>query len=559
MKTFLQNFDFYSSEVYFTVNSGNKRIKTIFGGIITIISFIAIAALSVLFLIQFFKGSSSSVLSKDESTEDLNLPLHQYPFMLRLSTEKVKVYEQTERLYTITLKLKVGGGNNTSQWTDDIQMEQCDINKHFGNFSHLFKDISDIDTFFCPIMRMDNQSVIGIYGGEHLFQYYHFYITMCINSTEESNCYDEATITKYLKATYLDVRTLDYNLDSNDKGEDPYTLYVRSDRHSISNTVYKRVWMYMESIDYYKDIGLVFDSEKLYSFFKVNSFRYDMDMRDMFNGVTIPGTFANLSVLNYSNKKTYYHKYMKAQEFFANMGGITKIISVAGLILNYGFSEAAYKTKIMSYIFEGIKGKKLKKNSYMTTNTINGTSSGNATTTPLSSFQNTKSFKENLEINKTPKEIKTIAVQNINNKRNSNIILSEKSYVQPRERKRLKISKIETIFSKIFCSSKVSQFYSENYSTINNELDINSYITLKRRANDIYLFLKLNNKSFRVSTEKQINQNFIANNNVFESGRSGLTNLTYESSSLKISNKAQSPTKYGGLVNDKIRIEKKYK
>ena len=69
----------------------------------------------------------------------------------------------------------------------------------------------------------------------------------------------------------------------------------------------------------------------------------------------------------------------------------------------------------------------------------------------------------------------------------------------------------------------------------------------------------MNNKSFRVSTEKQINQNFIANNNVFESGRSGLTNLTYESSSLKISNKAQSPPKYGNLVNDKIRIEKKYK
>ena len=501
MKTFLQNFDFYSSEVYFTVNSGNKRIKTIFGGIITIISFIAIAALSVLFLIQFFKGSSSSVLSKDESTEDLNLPLHQYPFMLRLSTEKVKVYEQTERLYTITLKLKVGGGNNTSQWTDDIQMEQCDINKHFGNFSHLFKDISDIDTFFCPIMRMDNQSVIGIYGGEQLFQYYHFYITRCMNTTKESNCYDEETITKYLKATYLDVRSLDYNLNSNNKKEAPYTLYVRSDRHSISNTVYKRVWMYMETINYYKDIGLVFEKQKLYSFFKVNSFRYDMDMRDMFNGVTVPGTFANLSVLNYSNKKTYYHKYMKAQEFFANMGGITKIISVVGLILNYGFSEAAYKTKIMSYMYDGLKKKKKKRPQMIT--------SVNVTGTPLTTFQNSKSFKDSSDVQKT--QIKPLNLVNLTKKETgSSEKMNPHSMETVQEKRKFHISKIHICFSKLFCTKKINELYLENYVFINNELDINSYIMLKRRMNDLLIHLKLDaraNFSFERQPSTKANQN----------------------------------------------------
>ena len=49
---------------------------------------------------------------------------------------------------------------------------------------------------------------------------------------------------------------------------------------------------------------------------------------------------------------------MKAQEFFANVGGITKIISVACLILNYGFSEGAYKTELITYMFEGVKMKK---------------------------------------------------------------------------------------------------------------------------------------------------------------------------------------------------------
>ena len=125
MKSIITNLDAYSSEVYFIVNSGNKRIKTVYGGVITITASLSMIALFVLFLIQFFKGSSSSVFS-----EDLNIALNNYPFMLRLSIEKVQPYNESERLYSISLKLKIGGGNHSSQWTEDIEMEQCDIIKH---------------------------------------------------------------------------------------------------------------------------------------------------------------------------------------------------------------------------------------------------------------------------------------------------------------------------------------------------------------------------------------------------------------------------------------------
>lgn len=513
MNSLIRNFDLYSSEVYFTINGGKKRITTLYGGIITILSSIGIVILSILFLIQFFKGSSSSVLTRDESTENLNIPLHQYPFMLRLSTEKVKVYNETERLYTITLKLKVGGGNHSSQWTDDITMEKCDINKHFGNFSNLFKNISDLDSFFCPVMRMDNQSVIGIYGGEQVFQYYHFYITMCMNSTENSNCYDDATITKYLKATYLDVRTIDYNLYSNDKGEKPYTLFIRSDRHSLSNTVYKRVWMYMESIDYYKDMGLVFESQKLYSFFKVNSFRYDMDMRDIFNGVTVPGTFANLSVLNYSNRKTYYQKYMKAQEFFANVGGITKIISVACLILNYGFSEGAYKTELITYMFEGVKMKKKK-------TPHNNTTVGGVVTS-LSSLQNSKSTKEPSESQGQTKPLKKGNIYYKTSKKEQ--IFKEKQSNFDKNNQ-IKAPLFEVILSKIFCKPKFQEIYLNNYSLINNELDIKTYITYKKKINDLLKFFKMTSKSSnfakinqengKLSSEKTMNKPFFNKNGI---------------------------------------------
>ena len=227
MNKIITSLDLYSTKVHFTINSGSKRNKTPIGGIITIFSSLVIIAITIILLIEFVTGNNSTVQSSFASTEDLHLPLYDYPFLLRLSTEKIIPYEEGSRLYTMTLKLKVGGGKNTYQWTDDIEMEQCDINQHFGNFSYLFANISDLNTYLCPIIRQPNQSVVGIYGGAQIFQYYHFYITMCINSTLNNNhCVDNKTMNKLLKATYLDVLTIDYNLDITNLRDKPFKPYV---------------------------------------------------------------------------------------------------------------------------------------------------------------------------------------------------------------------------------------------------------------------------------------------------------------------------------------------
>ena len=354
---------------------------------------------------------------------------------------------------------------------------------------------------------------------------------MCINSTEFSNCYDEKTITKYLKATYLDVRSVDYNLDSNGAHDKPYSLFVRSDRHSVSNTVYKRIWMYMESIDYYKDIGLVFESKELYRFFKMNSFRYDMDARDIFHEVTIPGTFANLSVLNYANKRTYFQKYMKAQEFFANMGGITKIISVIAVILNYGFSEAAYKTKIMSYLFDDIKEGKNRKSAPIKNSNIIATKE--QTKANITTIKNLSKIQQDIDIKRKKKIIKSSKSQK----------LPPVPFPEPislKNRKNIKISKLDVFFSKIFCTKRVSRIYLSNYGYINTELDISAYIKLKKQIKDMIMSYKISEKYPHLYQEKpyvnnpQISNNLVDNPN--NQNVSSNNNFIYESSSIRLYN-----------------------
>ena len=540
MKATLTNLDMFSSEVYFTINSGSRRNKTIFGGVITILSATAIVSLTILFLIEFFNNSKSNVLSSYHSTEELSLPLHTYPFLLRLSTEKIQPYAEGARLYTITLKLKVGGGNNTSQWTDDIAMETCDITKHFGNYSYLFRNISDIDTYLCPSTRAHNQSIVGIYGGKELFQYYHFYITMCTNSTANNNhCVDKDVMDKKLKATYLDVLSVDYNLDSNGKDKQPYAVYIRSDRHSISNTIYKRVWMYMESIDYYKDIGLVFETNRLYSFYKVNSFKYDMDMRDMFNGVTLPGTFANLSVMNHNIKVCYYATYMKAQELCANIGGISKIISVLCVVLNYMFSQSSYKEKIIGFMFEQGKeceeGEMLMKKQLIQANPLlltNNTNKAllnarlNCNSTDKKAFA---SFGSNIKhsndiISNNSSAYNNTSHNYINRDKHAKSLLSSKNFTKESSNNTLmktdetvqyEYHNTITMFDKVVTcfmfNNKARKMYYDNYDVINKELDIKYYLQLKRKFKQIETTIKRQTQADCYNPVTNINNN---NNNI---------------------------------------------
>ena len=511
MNKIITSLDLYSTKVHFTINSGSKRNKTPIGGIITICSSLVIIAITIILLIEFVTGNNSTVQSSFVSTEDLRLPLYDYPFLLRLSTEKIIPYEEGSRLYTMTLKLKVGGGKNTYQWTDDIVMEQCDINHHFGNFSYLFANISDLNTYLCPIIRQTNQSVVGIYGGTQLFQYYNFYITMCINSTLNNNhCVDNKTMNKLLKATYLDVLTIDYNLDITNSRDKPFKPYVRSDRHSISNTVYKRVWMYMEHIDYIKDTGLLFEKDTMYSFYQVHSFKYDMDLRDIYNGVTIPGTFANLSILNFNIKQSYIATYMKVQEFIAYIWSLSNVIKIFAIIVNYCFSESSYKQKIIGYVFP----KENEKN-YLTTGLKKTQSNMNMNSMnkyvlnlqTSQSFLNhkTSNFNKNIVINgkntysnSMTNTKKLYQTQLYNPNKSGVLLLSPKSSIEnsninvvnekPKKNKTKNV--FDRLMTKLLFSQKNKQIYYDNYHLFEEILDIKFYLHNKYKLKQIDEYLR---------------------------------------------------------------------
>ena len=389
------------------------------------------------------------------------------------------------------------------QWTDDILMESCDINKHFGKFDYLFKNITDLDTYLCPIIRMDNQSLLGVYGGKQHFQYYHFDISMCINDTQNNNyCVDKETMDLKLKEAYLDVLTVDYNIDHTETNDKPYKIYVRSDRHSLSNSIYNRVWMYMETVDYYKDVGIIFENFTLHSFYKVNSFRYDSDLRNINNGGTASGTFANLSILNFNIKQTYRVTCVKLQELCAHVGGIMQLISGLFLIINYIFSESSYQKRIIEYLFEEdqeenatFMGKYFMHTLNQHKNNIHKPKFKKNQTMGLTNSRSQSIIKKATNLSKSPEinsnnSIQTPIYNNLlEKKKKYKYRNSQNNFIQNENIKRY-VNIFDSTMAKIMFNKKIQDIYFTKYFFLKKELDIKYYLKMKNKFKELDAFFE---------------------------------------------------------------------
>ena len=356
--TYLRHFDFLSTEAKLTFNSkGDTRIKTPIGGLLSLISVIASITLFLFFFVQFIDRQNKTYVSSSEYSPNVNISeSNRLPFMLRLSNAENEPYENPNSVYKIGLNFWFGGeaSENGSQKKGHIpiEMERCDINKHFGEYKYLFANLTDISTFFCPVMRNYTQTIYGIYGNTNPFSYYHFVIYKCSESNG-GNCIDKDTQEKLLTSTYVDMRTVDVSINSNEHYVKTPT--IRTDRHMLSTTVFKRIWIYLNWVTYSTDDNFFITSKRTESFHQVHSFRYDTDLRNI-SETTTPGTFGSLSVLANGNTMIYSRRYHKIQDFFASVSGIISFIFNFVFFINYFVSLNSYYISLINgFVFENYK------------------------------------------------------------------------------------------------------------------------------------------------------------------------------------------------------------
>ena len=336
--------DYLSYKAHLTFNDkGDKRYKTIFGGILSLISMIISFSFICYFLLKLFNKEDATVTFNEERDSTINMTnSHLLPLMLRLS-DAYSIPINHENIYNISLLVWYSyfdEKHNLLQNYDEIIVEKCNINKHFGEYKKYFYHINDLDTYFCPKKRLYNQTLYGTYGEQSEYKYYMFYISKCTNDSNNNLCLNNEIIDSLLSISFLDIKYLSYSLDSY-KSENQESLIVISDRFLVSSTVYKRIWLYFTKIKYLSDNGLFFPSKHYKYFHQFDYLRIDADLRNISLNV-IPNTFLSLTMLNSGTIGFYKRISLKIQDYLATIGGIIKAITFICQCLNYFNARNSY-------------------------------------------------------------------------------------------------------------------------------------------------------------------------------------------------------------------------
>jgi hypothetical protein len=317
MKKLIRECDTFGQKVELFVN-GESKFKSLFGGMLWILTLLMIGAASGYFLSKFFNRDESTTITNTVFSNDVNYDLHKIPIMMRLSNSLLQVRPDWEKIWNVKLKIWHGGVNETdplkrlTQYPTDFDLETCDLNKHFGEWAYLFRNISDLDTYICPNMRNQSEPIYGVYGDVRKpFSYYNFYFHRCAE-----NCIDSKVMNSYLSNTFMDMRTVDFSTDSNSIV--PNSAFVRAERFAVSHTVWRRIWLYAQKVMFTSDFGYVFEDKSSEVYFQHGISRSDVDMRDK-KLEQVPNTFLMLTILNNPSQLHFSRSYLKAQQFLANV------------------------------------------------------------------------------------------------------------------------------------------------------------------------------------------------------------------------------------------------
>ena len=357
---YIKKFDFISYKAHFTFNDkGDKRYKTLMGGILSLISLIISFSFITYFLYRLIYKEDASIMFYSERDSNINISYsYKLPFMFRLS-DSYSIALKQQNLYNISLLVWYSYINNETnqliQNYDKIIVEKCNIDKHFNGYKNYFNNIPDLESYFCPRERLNNQSLYGIYGNHKPFIYYVFYFSKCNNLTNNNLCLTNEEINNYLSNAYLDLKFLSYSVNSFNHKNSKLPIII-SERFIISSTIYKTISLLFNKIKFITDNGLLFESKYIENYHQYENSKIHIDLREMFKS----NNFLSVEILNSGNVNIYKKNYLKIQDYLATIGGIIKAITYICSSLNYFNAKNSYYSKLIrDFLIENqIKKKK---------------------------------------------------------------------------------------------------------------------------------------------------------------------------------------------------------
>jgi hypothetical protein len=344
----ISSFDFLGISPSITIE-GNKKHKTVFGGLMSIFVAALLLGGSTYFMILLISRTNYSLLVSEEFYPNSFSNWTNSEVSFYLTNRVGQFLEDADRIYTVVgtywqLK-KIQNTDGTSVMRSVpafLKMEKCNVTRHFKSNPDLWENEKYITHSYC---MAPNQLVnVSKPFGYDESTYISFWVQKCQNTTTKNDCFPREYIDKTLVNVFLLSRFTNYYFDHSLQG-DTSVPYIHNDGFFVSSTVYKRFSYSMRSVQYDTDAGIFLTNIETKNYTNLVDYKESVDLR---TESFIPDVFItvafNMNILKQKITKRYY----KFQNMLADMGGLLKGLVSISSFFNWYFCNKQFYNQIIN-------------------------------------------------------------------------------------------------------------------------------------------------------------------------------------------------------------------
>ena len=352
---FLSEIDFFGTHFHFYLNA-SKKFKTIYGGLLTILTIFIIIACIIFFGSNLFLKTNPTINQENvnEGYSIIDLKKEKVILAFRMENLDGEFVDFTNKIYPIIYYYSRNENSSTyrSSKTEEF------LSYHICNES----DYTDINLtqyygkLFC--IDMSNKNFGGYWDNPYIF-YYEIRLYFCPNGetySKSKNCTSMETLNKifnlddpmlfslYYPVYYFDHNSLKQPLNKNYKN---YFYY-------LNHKLQKNDRIYIKHYILYDDQGWMFVNKKKKSVWGVDDIKSDFSYftEEQLTKENSSSLFYLMNIYM-TPEKTYYSRfYTKIQDVMAEVGGLIGVFSSIIRIFCNFINSKFQKIKILDFLFD---------------------------------------------------------------------------------------------------------------------------------------------------------------------------------------------------------------
>lgn len=333
---------------------GRGKYKTLTGSIFSLLSLSLIFSASVYFIINLFQKKSLTVIFNDDYNSITINNLTQIPLSFALGDYAGNPIA-TEGIYSLDVKfltykrvLSQDGTFKLSLEILPIEMEKCDIDKHFLDQKDWWRSFN-MNYMLCIPPNKYNLTLQGkprdvVNGWSSL----NVYVNKC--DMEKQKCLNSSLTDKAL-SNFVFITAFKSNSIDHYNTTNPFSNKIESTSFRMSNSILKSYQLSLKQTKYKTDNGFILEENETLDFFVPDRIWMDVSVTSL-GELTKGQMMGKLIFENSLTVSNFYRTYLKAQAVMANIGGIIKAIIVISKIVSEFLTRRISFVEISNSVFE---------------------------------------------------------------------------------------------------------------------------------------------------------------------------------------------------------------